>query len=215
MDFIIKAGTTTAIVGPSGAGKSTIIQMVERFYDPAGGNILFGDTNIKSIPLKTLRERIGYVSQEPVLVIGTVRENLKYGNVDASEEDIKLALSKANATFVYEMEKGLDSFVGSTTVLNLSGGQKQRIAIARALVKNPTILILDEATSALDPKSEKEVQGAIDQIAAKDKDLTIITIAHRLSTIMSSQHLLYIESRNNVVGATKGTKEYDDIIKIL
>ena len=192
MDFIIKAGTTTAIVGPSGAGKSTIIQMVERFYDPAGGNILFGDTNIKSIPLKTLRERIGYVSQEPVLVIGTVRENLKYGNVDASEEDIKLALSKANATFVYEMEKGLDSFVGSTTVLNLSGGQKQRIAIARALVKNPTILILDEATSALDPKSEKEVQGAIDQIAAKDKDLTIITIAHRLSTIMSSQHLLYI-----------------------
>ena len=166
--------------------------MVERFYDPAGGNILFGDTNIKSIPLKTLRERIGYVSQEPVLVIGTVRENLKYGNVDASEEDIKLALSKANATFVYEMEKGLDSFVGSTTVLNLSGGQKQRIAIARALVKNPTILILDEATSALDPKSEKEVQGAIDQIAAKDKDLTIITIAHRLSTIMSSQHLLYI-----------------------
>jgi len=192
VDFIIKAGTTTAIVGPSGAGKSTIIQMVERFYDPAGGNILFGDTNIKSIPLKTLRERIGYVSQEPVLVIGTVRENLKYGNVDASEEDIKLALSKANATFVYEMEKGLDSFVGSTTVLNLSGGQKQRIAIARALVKNPTILILDEATSALDPKSEKEVQGAIDQIAAKDKDLTIITIAHRLSTIMSSQHLLYI-----------------------
>jgi ABC-type multidrug transport system fused ATPase/permease subunit len=215
VDFIIKAGTTTAIVGPSGAGKSTIIQMVERFYDPAGGNILFGDTNIKSIPLKTLRERIGYVSQEPVLVIGTVRENLKYGNVDASEEDIKLALSKANATFVYEMEKGLDSFVGSTTVLNLSGGQKQRIAIARALVKNPTILILDEATSALDPKSEKEVQGAIDQIAAKDKDLTIITIAHRLSTIMSSQHLLYIKSRDNVVGATKGTKEYDDIIKIL
>jgi ABC-type multidrug transport system fused ATPase/permease subunit len=131
--------------------------MVERFYDPVGGNILFGGTNIKSISLKTLREHIGYVSQEPVLIIGTVRENLKYGNIDASEEDIELALSKANATFVYEMEKGLDSFVGSTTVLNLSGGQKQRIAIARALVKKPTILILDEATSALDPKSEKEV----------------------------------------------------------
>jgi ABC-type multidrug transport system fused ATPase/permease subunit len=100
-------------------------------------------------------------------------------------------------------------------VLNLSGGQKQRIAIARALVKNPKILILDEATSALDPKSEKEVQAAIDSISKGEDKLTIITIAHRLQTIMTNQNLLYLQSRDNVVAATKGTKDYDEIIKIL
>jgi ABC-type multidrug transport system fused ATPase/permease subunit len=96
--------------------------MVERFYDPVGGDIYIDDRNIKDVSLKALRENIGYVSQEPVLVIGTVRENLSYGNVDASDEDIEAALKKANATFVYDMENGLDTFVGSSTVLNLSGG---------------------------------------------------------------------------------------------
>ena len=124
VNFTIKAGTTTAIVGHSGSGKSTIIQMVERFYDPVSGDIFIDDKNIKDVSLKALRENIGYVSQEPVLVIGTVRENLRYGNKDATDEDIKIALQKANATFVYDMENGLDSFVGSSTVLNLSGGQK-------------------------------------------------------------------------------------------
>jgi len=180
VDFEIKAGQTTVIVGPSGSGKSTIIQMIERFYTPKEGEIYFDDVNLKDIKLKTLREAIGYVSQEPVLIIGTIKENLMYGNKDATEEDLEEAIKKANATFVYEMENKLDTYIGSTAVLNLSGGQKQRIAIARALIKKPQILILDEATSALDPKSEKEVQGAIDYISMHEQKLTIITIAHRL-----------------------------------
>jgi len=105
------------------------------------------------------------VSQEPVLILGSIRDNLLFGNKDATTEAIEDALKKANATFVHDMEGGLDAYIGSSSVLNLSGGQKQRIAIARAIVKNPKLLILDEATSALDPRSEKEVQGAIDRIA--------------------------------------------------
>lgn len=117
------------------------------------------------------------------------------------------------------MDGGLDAYIGSSAVLNLSGGQKQRIAIARALVKNPKLLILDEATSALDPRSEKEVQGAIDKIAEESRanggKLTIIMIAHRLQTIMSAQNLLYLESKNTMVAASKGTSEYDEVIKRL
>jgi len=114
--------------------------------------------------LTALRSVIGYVSQEPVLILGTIRDNLTFGNKDASEEDMRDVLERADATFVFQLEKGLDTYVGSGSVLNLSGGQKQRIAIARALIKKPKILVLDEATSALDPKSEAEVQGAIAKI---------------------------------------------------
>ena len=163
--FSINAGETTAIVGPSGSGKSTIVQLIERFYDPQDGDIMLDKTNIKDIQLKTLRESIGYVSQEPILILGSIRENLLYGNKDATQEDIDRALKLANATFVNDNEVKLDSYVGSASVMNLSGGQKQRIAIARALIKRPKILILDEATSALDPKSEKEVQDAVDNIS--------------------------------------------------
>jgi ATP-binding cassette subfamily B (MDR/TAP) protein 1 len=139
--------------------------MIERFYLPLEGDIYFDHTHLKDIKLKTLRESIGYVSQEPVLILGTIRDNLLFGNKDASEADIDAALRLANATFIYDMEKKLDTYIGSSSVLNMSGGQKQRIAIARALIKKPKLLILDEATSALDPKSEKEVQDAIDYIS--------------------------------------------------
>ena len=159
--FKILSGTSTAIVGPSGSGKSTIVQMINRFYDPLEGNISYGSTPLKSIELPSLRDMIGWVGQEPVLVIGTIRENLMYGNKDASEADLERAIKLASADFIFELEKGLETYVGSSTVLNLSGGQKQRIAIARALIKRPQILVLDEATSALDPKSEAEVQNAI------------------------------------------------------
>mmetsp|Transcript_20905 Transcript_20905/g.32376 ORF Transcript_20905/g.32376 Transcript_20905/m.32376 type:complete len:165 (+) Transcript_20905:1370-1864(+) len=161
--------------------------MIERFYDPKIGEIFFDKTNLKDISLKNLRDSIGYVSQEPVLILGTIRENLLNAKHDATEADIEEALRKANATFVKTLENGLDTYIGSSSVANLSGGQKQRIAIARALIKSPRILILDEATSALDPKSEAEVQQAIDNIAREYQDsgekLTIIMIAHRLQTI--------------------------------
>ena len=159
--FMVKSGSSTAIVGPSGSGKSTIVQMINRFYDPKAGEIFYGKTNLKSVDLTTLREMIGWVGQEPVLIVGTIKENLLYGNKDATEEDIRRAIKLANADFIYEMEKGLDTTVGSSTVLKLSGGQKQRIAIARALIKRPQILVLDEATSALDPKAEAQVQTEI------------------------------------------------------
>jgi ABC-type multidrug transport system fused ATPase/permease subunit len=158
--FRIKASRTTAIVGPSGMGKSTIVQLVQRFYDPTNpeGKLKFDQTDLKDIDLVALRDRIGYVSQEPVLIMGTVRENLLFGNADATEQDCFDALKAANANFVLEeLEDGLDTYVGTQSVVNMSGGQKQRIAIARALIKKPCILILDEATSALDPKSENEV----------------------------------------------------------
>lgn len=214
--FKIKAGETTAIVGPSGMGKSTIVQMIERFYDPMSGEIFFDNINIKDIEVKTLRESLGYVSQEPVLILGTVKDNLLFGNKDATDADIENALRLANAEFVYQMENSLDTYIGSASVLNLSGGQKQRIAIARAIIKRPKILILDEATSALDPKSEKDVQDAIDHISKKSENkLTIIMIAHRLQTIMTADNLLFIESNKSLLPATKGTPEYDVLIKRL
>lgn len=214
--FKIKAGQATAIVGPSGSGKSTIIQLVERFYDPQlGGKILFDDQDIKQIDLKCLRERIGYVSQEPALILGTIRDNLLFGNKDATQSDCIKALKQANAEFVQDLENGLDTFVGTSSITNLSGGQKQRIAIARALIKKPKILILDEATSALDPKSEVEVQGAIDAIAKSSSGLTIIIIAHRLTTVASADNLLYFKSKSELVSAAKGTAEYNEIFEKL
>ena len=119
--------------------------------------ISFDNKDIKKIHLSTLRENIGLVSQEPVMILGTIRDNLLFGNIDATEEDCEEALKRANAQFVFDLENGMDTFVGTAGVMNMSGGQKQRIAIARALIKKPKILILDEATSALDPTSEREV----------------------------------------------------------
>ena len=157
-NFTIKAGTSTAIVGPSGIGKSTIIQLLNRYYDPKHGSIKYGTDDVRSLDLDSLRNMIGWVGQEPVLIIGTIRENLSYGNRNATEEDMRRALKSANALeFVEALENKLDTYVGVASILNLSGGQKQRIAIARALIKNPQVLVLDEATSALDPKSEAEV----------------------------------------------------------
>ena len=118
---------------------------------PGGGRILIDGVDLKDINLKVLREQIGYVAQEPVLVLGSIKDNLKFGNIDATDEEIKEALIQANAKFVFDLEGGMDSEIGSASVVNMSGGQKQRIAIARALLKKPKILILDEATSALDP----------------------------------------------------------------
>ena len=149
------------------------------------------------------------------MIMGTIRDNLLFGDKDASERECREALEMANADFVFDQENGMDTFVGTSGIVNMSGGQKQRIAIARALIKRPKILILDEATSALDPKSEAEVQKAIDQIAKSGQRLTIIMIAHRLTTIASADNLLYFKSRSQLISATKGSQEYDEIFEKL
>ena len=122
VSFLIKSGTSTAIVGPSGSGKSTIVQLINRLYDPTAGEIRFGSDEIKDLDLVKLREMIGYVGQEPVLILGTIRENLQYGNADATEEDMQRVIKLAQAEFVNELELGLDTYVGAGSILNLSGG---------------------------------------------------------------------------------------------
>ena len=165
-NYTFKPGKTTAIVGSTGSGKSTIIQLIERFYDPQDGEITVGGAPLKRVNIKALRkEVIGYVGQEPVLFNMSIRENIKFGNEKATEEEIIVACKEANAwEFISSFPKGLDTQVGATGG-QLSGGQKQRIAIARATVRKPKILLLDEATSALDRKSEAVVQQALEKVS--------------------------------------------------
>eukprot|EP00262_Sarcandra_glabra_P000204 TRINITY_DN1028_c0_g1_i1.p1 TRINITY_DN1028_c0_g1~~TRINITY_DN1028_c0_g1_i1.p1 ORF type:complete len:1276 (-),score=248.81 TRINITY_DN1028_c0_g1_i1:261-4088(-) len=178
--FHVSSGTTAALVGQSGSGKSTVISLVERFYDPQAGEVLIDGINLKKLRLGWIREKIGLVSQEPILFTTTIRENIAYGKAGATEEEIRTATELANAAkFIDKMPKGLDTMVGEHGT-QLSGGQKQRIAIARAILKNPKILLLDEATSALDAESERIVQDALVRIML---NRTTIVVAHRLSTI--------------------------------
>jgi len=184
--------TTLALCGPSGSGKSTIASLLERFYDVTGGTITLDGIDIKELDPSWLRGTvIGYISQEPVLFSGSIADNIKYGNPDASHDQVVQAAKLSNAhTFIEEFPRGYDTSVGERGV-QLSGGQKQRIAIARALLKNPVLLILDEATSALDAQSEKIVQQALDTLM---KDRTTIVIAHRLSTIKQAQQIAVIKA---------------------
>ena len=179
--FTFKPGKTTAIVGSTGSGKSTIIQLIERFYDPQGGTITVGGAPLNRLDIKSLRKNvIGYVGQEPVLFNMSIRENIRFGKENATDEEIKRACEEANAwDFINSFPKGLHTDVGSMGG-QLSGGQKQRIAIARATIRQPKILLLDEATSALDRKSEAIVQEALEKIS---HGVTTIVIAHRLTTI--------------------------------
>jgi ATP-binding cassette subfamily B (MDR/TAP) protein 1 len=182
VSFTFKAGKTTALVGASGSGKSTIISLVERFYDPAEGNVKLDGINLKELNLKWLRSQIGLVSQEPTLFATTIKGNVAHGLIgtkseNASEEEkfalIKEACTKANADgFISKLPEGYDTTVGERGFL-LSGGQKQRIAIARAIVSDPRILLLDEATSALDTQSEGIVQDALDKAAAGKRFLNL------------------------------------------
>ena len=183
----IEQNKVVALVGQSGCGKSSIISLIERFYDPIDGEILFSGVNIKKFDPKWLKKQIGIVSQEPVLFTGTIRENICYGldMKDTTDADIDEACKKANAyDFIQDKNKfteGYDTLIGERGV-KLSGGQKQRVAIARALIRKPKILLLDEATSALDAQSEHVVQQALDKLI-KEGGQTVIVIAHRLSTI--------------------------------
>ncbi|TKW16228.1 hypothetical protein SEVIR_5G286300v4 [Setaria viridis] len=183
-------GTTMAIVGESGSGKSTVISLVERFYDPQAGEVLVDGINIKSLRLGWIRGKIGLVSQEPLLFMASVKDNIRYGKEDATIEEIKRAAELANAAnFIDKFPNGYDTSVGQRGA-QLSGGQKQRIAIARAIIKNPKILLLDEATSALDVESERTVQEALNRIMV---DRTTLVVAHRLSTVRNADCISVVQ----------------------
>ena len=178
-----------AIVGPSGAGKSTIFDLTQRFYDPTSGSVTINGSQIKDFSLQEIRDKMGYVSQDPVLFSGSLKSNLLYVNRRVSEEDILEALELAKVDFVDELPNGLDTLVGEDGV-GLSGGQRQRIAIARALLSKPSILLLDEATSALDAESESKIRSSIEKLKGK---MSILVVAHRISTVRQADRILVID----------------------
>ncbi len=186
----IKEGKTLALVGPSGAGKSTVFELLQRFYDPENGQITFDGVSLKEFSPQDLRQQIAVVAQHPALFTADVSHNIRYGNPDATDEEVIAAAKAAYAhEFILQLPNGYQSFLGEQGV-RLSGGQKQRIAIARAILKNPRILLLDEATSALDTESEHQVQKALDELMS---DRTTVIIAHRLSTVLHADSIAVID----------------------
>ena len=189
LNLEIKPGEKVAIVGPSGGGKTTLCNLIPRFYDVSDGQILLDGKDIRSYTLKSLRQNIGMVQQDVYLFSGTVMENILYGRITATKEDVIEAAKRAGAhEFIMELKDGYDTYIGERGV-KLSGGQKQRISIARVFLKNPAMLILDEATSALDNESEFEVARSLEELA---KGRTTLTIAHRLSSIRNSDRILVL-----------------------
>ncbi|RDW16760.1 ABC transporter ATP-binding protein [Oceanobacillus chungangensis] len=189
LSFDIRAGETIAFVGPSGAGKTTISSLIPRFYDVNSGSITIDGMDIRDMTKQSLRRQIGVVQQDVFLFTGTLRENIAYGKLDATNEEIELAARRAHMEeFIRELPDGYETQVGERG-LKLSGGQKQRIAIARMFLKNPPILILDEATSALDTETEMIIQKALNELA---KDRTTLVIAHRLATIKNADRIMVV-----------------------
>ncbi|WP_368254899.1 ABC transporter ATP-binding protein [Clostridium paraputrificum] len=188
----IEAGKTLALVGPSGGGKTTFCNLIPRFYDIDKGDILIDDKSIYDVTLSSLRENIGIVQQEVFLFTGTIKDNIRYGNMEASDEAVYEAARKANMhDFIMSLEDGYDTYIGERGV-KLSGGQKQRISIARVFLKNPPILILDEATSALDNTTEYYIKKSLDELA---KGRTTIVVAHRLSTIRNADEIIVLTDK--------------------
>ncbi|AZP04341.1 ABC transporter ATP-binding protein [Jeotgalibaca ciconiae] len=186
----IEAGETVAFVGPSGAGKTTLCNLLPRFYEIKGGSITVDGYNIQDVTMSSLRNEIGVVQQDVYLFPGTIRENIKYGKLDATEEEVKHAATLANLDHVIaSMPEGLDTIIGERGV-KLSGGQKQRLSIARMFLKNPPILILDEATSALDTETEQVIQESLDSLA---EGRTTLIIAHRLATIKHATRIVVVD----------------------
>lgn len=204
--FKAYAGTTTAFVGNSGGGKTTIVNLLPRFYNITGGEIIIDGKNINQYSVKSLRENIAVVFQDNFLFSGTIRENIILGNPSATEEDIRIAVKMACLDeFINSLEFGLETEIGERGI-RLSGGQKQRIAIARAFIKNAPVIILDEATSALDNKAEVIVQKAIDNLM---KDKTVFVIAHRLSTIKNADNIIVIND-----GQIVESGKHDELLNI-
>ena len=204
IDLVIKKGELVAIVGPTGSGKSTLVNLIPRFYDVTKGRIVFDGVDVKEVTFKSLRGQVGIVTQEAILFNDTVKNNIAYGTFDVTLDQIKQVAEMAFADkFIEKMPKGYDTFIGDRG-FRLSGGEKQRLTIARAILKNPPILILDEATSSLDSESEKYVQEALDKLM---QGRTVIAIAHRLSTIMKADKIVVLEH-----GKMVGIGKHDDLL---
>ncbi len=190
VSFVAEPGRTLALVGPSGAGKSTLIGLIARLHDPSTGSIEIDGRDIRTVTMRSLRNQIAYVTQEPFLFHGTLLENMQFAKENATIEEIAEACRQAYIdNYIRSLPEGYDMVVGERGH-RLSGGERQRIAIARAILKNPRILILDEATSHLDSRSEAYVQEALERLM---KDRTTIVIAHRLSTILSAHRILVLQ----------------------
>ena len=190
VSFKVEPGQVVALVGPSGAGKSTIANLLPRFYDVTSGNITIDGHNIEDVSVSSLRTQVGIVPQETTLFNGSVYDNILYGRLEATKEEVEMAAKAANAhDFILELPQGYDTSLGDRGV-NISGGQRQRISIARAILKDPRILILDEATSALDTESERVVQEALDRLMV---GRTSFVIAHRLSTIQNAHKIIVLD----------------------
>ncbi len=201
----LKKGELVAIVGPTGTGKTTLVSLIPRFYDPTNGSVTMDGVDLKEVSFKSLREQIGMVTQETILFNDTVKANIAYGHRHASQEEIEEVAKKSFAhRFITKMPKGYDTIIGDRG-FRLSGGEKQRLAIARAILKNPPVLILDEATSQLDSESEKFVQEALEKLM---KGRTVIAIAHRLSTIKKANKIVAIEH-----GQIVGQGRHEDLLK--
>ena len=204
ISFEVEPGETVALVGPSGAGKSTIIQLLLRFFDPQNGAILFDGINLNELTRSAFRKRMAVVPQDPVIFASSVRDNIRFGRLDATDEEVLKAAQAAAATeFINELPQGFETYVGERGVL-LSGGQKQRIAIARAILRDAPVLLLDEATSALDAESERAVQLAVDELA---RDRTTLIVAHRLATVKKADRILVLDQ-----GGVVATGTHDDLV---
>ena len=205
ISFTIRKGEMVAVVGPSGAGKTTLANLLPRFYDARSGAVLIDGRDIRTFTLHSLRRQIGIVTQDTILFNDTIRQNIAYGLVGVAEADIINAAKAANAwEFIEKLPQGLDTWIGEKGT-RLSGGQKQRISIARAILKNPSILILDEATSALDTESERLVQEAIDNLLQKR---TVLVIAHRLSTIKNATRIIALNQ-----GRIEGIGPHEELLR--
>jgi ATP-binding cassette subfamily B protein len=205
LNFTALPGETIALVGPTGAGKSTALALLHRVFDPQSGSIQIDGMDIRSIKLAALRRNIGVVFQEVLLLNRSIAENLRIGKPDATDEEIRDAITRAQALdFIERNPEGLHATVGERGRM-LSGGERQRVSIARALLKNPPILILDEATSALDATTEAKVQAALDEVM---KDRTTFVIAHRLSTVRNATRILVFENARVVESGT-----FDELVR--
>ena len=199
LDLTIAPGETVALVGPSGAGKTTIVQLVQRFYDPGSGRVMLDGVDLTTLRRADFRRQMALVPQDPVIFAASARENIRFGRLDASDAEVEQAARAAAAhDFIADLPEGYDTWLGERGVM-LSGGQKQRVAIARAILRDAPVLLLDEATSALDAESERAVQQAVDAMA---RTRTTIIVAHRLATVKKADRIIVMDQGRIVAQGT-------------